>query len=127
MYPTSTGSENMRSMTRLPEGMKMYPNYLREAGYYTSNNSKEDYNLEHTGKVWDDSSQKAHWRNRKTGQPFFAVFNFLTTHESQIRKRPHKLVHDPAKAETCIARAVTSLSIAACRSCVVKDSPRAIR
>src|SRR5690606_14893486 len=44
-----------------------------------------------------ESSGKAHWRNRAEGQPFFAVFNFTTTHESQIRKRPHEAVHDPAK------------------------------
>jgi uncharacterized sulfatase len=49
------------------------------------------------GKVWDESSNKGHWRNRKPGQPFFAIFNFTTTHESQIRQRPHKAVHDPAK------------------------------
>ena len=98
MYPTSTGSEHMRSMVRMPEGTRMYPCYLRDAGYYVTNNSKEDYNLEHTGKVWDESSPRAHWRNRKQNQPFFAIFNFTTTHESQIRRRPHKLVHDPAKA-----------------------------
>ena len=97
MYPPSTGSEHMRSMTRLPATMKMFPSYLRESGYYTSNNDKEDYNLEHTGRVWDDSSKQAHWRNRKQGQPFFSVFNFLTTHESQVIKQPHKLVHDPAE------------------------------
>jgi uncharacterized sulfatase len=98
LYPTSTGSEHMRSMTRLPAGMKMYPQFLREAGYYCTNNAKEDYNLEKPGQVWDASSGKAHWKNRKPGQPFFAVFNLLITHESQIRKRPHHLVHDPAKA-----------------------------
>ena len=97
MYPPSTGSEHMRSMTHLPAGMKMYPQYLREAGYYCSNNSKEDYNLEKPGQVWDDSSNKGHWRNRKSGQPFFSIFNLGVTHESQIRKRPHTLVHDPAK------------------------------
>jgi arylsulfatase A-like enzyme len=95
LYPTSTGAEHMRSMTRLPEGMKLFPCYLREAGYYASNNSKEDYNLEHTGTVWDDSSKKAHWRNRKPGQPFFSVFNLEITHESQIRTRPHTQVHNP--------------------------------
>jgi len=97
LYPPCTGSEHMRSMTRLPDGMKMYPQYLREAGYYCTNNSKEDYNLEKPGSVWDESSGKAHWRNRRPGQPFFAIFNFTTTHESQIRKRPHTPVHDPAK------------------------------
>lgn len=97
LYPPCTGSEHMRSMTRLPEGMKMYPQYLREAGYYCTNNSKEDYNLQKPGQVWDESSRKAHWRNRAVDQPFFAIFNFTTSHESQIRKRPHTPVHDPAE------------------------------
>jgi arylsulfatase A-like enzyme len=96
LYPPSTGSEHMRSMTRLPAGMEMYPQFLRRAGYYCTNNSKEDYNLEKPGQVWDDSSNQAHWKNRRAGQPFFAVFNFLITHESQIRTRPHTFVHDPA-------------------------------
>src|SRR5437868_15509498 len=29
MYPTSTGSEHMRSLTRLPNGFHMFPHYLR--------------------------------------------------------------------------------------------------
>ena len=97
LYPPSTGSEHMRSMTSLPPGFKMYPAFLREAGYYASNNSKEDYNLEHTGKVWDDSSARAHWRKRAPGQPFMSIFNFTITHESQVRARPHAAVHDPAR------------------------------
>jgi uncharacterized sulfatase len=97
LYPTSTGSEHMRSMTRLPAQMEMYPQILRRTGYYCTNHVKEDYNLEKNGKVWDDSSKTAHWKNRKPAQPFFAVFNILITHESQIRTRPHKLKHDPAK------------------------------
>lgn len=104
MYPPSTGSEHMRSLTRLPAHMKMYPQFLREAGYWCTNNVKEDYNLEKPGQVWDESSRKAHWKNRRTnlgsvpGQPFFAIFNFTVTHESKIRTRPHQFVHDPAKA-----------------------------
>ncbi|MEO7652652.1 MAG: sulfatase-like hydrolase/transferase [Bryobacteraceae bacterium] len=98
MYPPSTGAEHMRSETRLPSGMKMFPQYLREAGYYCTNNAKEDYNLRKPGQVWDESSNKAHWKNRSQGQPFFAVFNNVITHESQIRTRPHKWVHDPAEA-----------------------------
>ena len=94
LYPPCTGSEHMRSETRLPKSMKMYPQHLRELGYYCTNNSKEDYNLKKPGRVWDESSRKAHWRNRKAGQPFFAVFNFTTSHESQIRKRPHTPIHD---------------------------------
>ncbi|MEZ0274282.1 MAG: sulfatase-like hydrolase/transferase [Roseimicrobium sp.] len=105
MYPPSTGSEHMRSSVPLPMGVKMYPQMLREAGYYCTNNAKEDYNLQKTktadGKdaVWDASGKNAHWKNRKGGQPFFAIFNFTETHESQIRKPGHKLVHDPAKAK----------------------------
>ncbi|MBN2474482.1 MAG: sulfatase-like hydrolase/transferase [Pirellulales bacterium] len=97
VYPPSTGSQHMRSMTRLPDSMKMYPQYLREVGYYCTNNSKEDYNLQKPGAVWDESSRRGHWRNRKPGQPFFAIFNSTATHESQIRRRPHTPVHDPAQ------------------------------
>ena len=98
IYPPSTGAEHMRSLVPFPAGKKMFPQLLREVGYYCSNNSKEDYNLEKPGQVWDDSSKKAHWRNRKPDQPFFAVFNSLKSHESQIRIRPHTWKHDPARA-----------------------------
>lgn len=98
LYPTSTGSEHMRSMVSFPAGKVMFPRILRESGYYCTNNAKEDYNLTQTGKVWDESSRNAHWRNRKKEQPFFAVFNSTRSHESQIRARPHQAVHDPAKA-----------------------------
>ncbi|QDU76249.1 Arylsulfatase [Bremerella volcania] len=97
IYPPALGAEHMRSQTVLPEDFHMFPYYLHEAGYYCTNNSKEDYNLAKEGFVWDQSNGKAHWRNRKEGQPFFAVFNFTTSHESQLRKRPHTPVHDPAK------------------------------
>ena len=97
MYPPATGSQHMRSHVRLPSSMRMFPQYLQEAGYYVSNNSKEDYNLEKPGKVWDESSRQAHWRKRAPGQPFFAVFNFTVTHESQIRRRPHDAIHDAAR------------------------------
>ncbi|MBD3672886.1 MAG: sulfatase-like hydrolase/transferase [Planctomycetaceae bacterium] len=96
MYPPSLGAQHMRSSTRIPDQFKLYPEYLRQAGYYCTNNSKQDYNLP-GGNVWDESSNKAHWRNRKEGQPFFAIFNFTTSHESRIRRRPHTPVHDPAK------------------------------
>jgi len=97
MYPTSLAAQHMRSQVDLPSGVKLYPQVFRELGYYCTNNSKEDYNL-NTGKdLWNDSSNKAHWRKRKAGQPFFAVFNFTTSHESQIRKRPHVASHDASK------------------------------
>ena len=98
LYPVSTGAHHMRSESRLPEGFRFFPELLREAGYYTTNNSKQDY-LEKPGgegSVWHETSREAHWRNRPEGVPFFAVFNFTVTHESQIRLRPHTPVHDPA-------------------------------
>lgn len=95
--PTSLGAEHMRSMVPLPATMRLFPQLLRQAGYYCTNNSKEDYNVEKPGRVWDESSPRAHWRKRNAGQPFFAVFNQTVTHESQIRKRPHEPKHDPAK------------------------------
>jgi arylsulfatase A-like enzyme len=100
LYPPSTGSEQMRSLVRLPAGFRMFPQYLRDAGYYVTNNSKEDYNLEKPGRVWDESSTTAHWKNRSRNQPFFAVFNHTISHESQIRNaiaRRHR-IHDPAQA-----------------------------
>lgn len=68
----------------LPDGLKMYPQYLKEAGYYVSNNSKEDYNLIKPGEVWNESSKHASYKNRKPGQPFFHVQNYGTTHEGKL-------------------------------------------
>lgn len=68
----------------MPNGLKMFPQYLREAGYYTTNNSKEDYNFIKSDEVWNDSSRKASYRNRKEGQPFFHVQNYSTTHEGGL-------------------------------------------
>lgn len=96
VYPESTGGEHMRTYVPLPDDIRLYPALLREAGYYTTNNAKSDYNYAHVGTVWDEQSNKAHYRNRPAGQPFFAVFNSTVTHESQIRTRPHAAVHDPA-------------------------------
>jgi len=93
MYPPALGAEHMRSEVGMGAGRKMFPQLLRDAGYYTTNNSKEDYNLTLTGRVWDESSPKAHWRKRSPGQPFFSVFNHVGTHESQIRTRPHEWKH----------------------------------
>ncbi len=98
VYPTATGSEHMRSMVAVPEFLRMYPQILRERGYYCTNNAKTDYNVATEGRVWDESSNQAHWRNREEGQPFFAIFNFTVSHESQIRSRPHTLKSDPAEA-----------------------------
>ena len=89
MYQSTIGTQHMRSAAYLPDHIELFPTYLRRAGYYTSNNSKTDYQLlkdEPALKgAWDDSSSKGHWRNRPdSDQPFFSVFNFGGTHESGI-------------------------------------------
>lgn len=96
VYPSSSGGLHMRSMVSLPERMKLYPQFLREAGYYCTNNSKTDYNVRAPRSLWDESSRKASWKNRGEGQPFFAVFNSTKSHESQIRTRPHQQITRPA-------------------------------
>ncbi len=83
IYATSMGTQHLRSEVEIPDEVKTLPHYLREAGYYCSNNSKEDYNFQDSS-IWDESSKKAHWRNRPEEKPFFSVFNIGTTHQSQI-------------------------------------------
>ncbi len=108
-HAVRTGGTMHRSSETLsaPGFMRFYPRLLQEAGYYTTNRSKEDYNVqpptgEEWRKGWNDSSGSAHWRNRPAGQPFFAVFNFDDTHESRIRPVGGSYayipqIHDPAE------------------------------
>lgn len=99
MYATSLGGHHMRSGVRLPATFATYPDILRKAGYYCTNNSKKDYNFATEDGGWHESGRKAHWRNRpKKDTPFFAIFNYTVSHESKIRTRPHQLKHDPAAA-----------------------------
>jgi uncharacterized sulfatase len=95
MYPTSTGSEHMRSLVRPAAGTQAYPQLLRTAGYYCTNNTKTDYNLDFANNIWDDTTKTAHYKNRRPGQPFFAIFNHTQSHESQLRTK-YTLSHDPA-------------------------------
>jgi uncharacterized sulfatase len=109
MYSSTIGSQDMRSTIRLPDSIRASSHYLRQAGYYCTNNSKTDYNFPTPKDAWDVCSSKGHWRNRAAGQPFFAVFNYTGTHESQYRLTPQKWqqriarlspeqYHDPARA-----------------------------
>jgi N-sulfoglucosamine sulfohydrolase len=66
-----------------PPFVRCFPEHLRAAGYYCTNNAKKDYQFQEPVTVWDESSARAHWKNRAAGQPFFAVFNHMGTHESQ--------------------------------------------
>jgi len=84
MYQTTIGTHHMRCSAKLPENIKAFSWYMRQAGYYCTNNSKTDYQTKDLRNAWNESSGKAHWKNHKDGQPFFAVFNFGGSHESGI-------------------------------------------
>ena len=87
------GTGNHRSTYPIPEFIKGFPYYLQQEGYYTSNNSKTDYNVANesrfTKEAWNKSSGNAGWENRKPGQPFFAVFNFMDSHQSRTMTEPY--------------------------------------
>ena len=116
MYPSSIGTGNMRAYSdnrivrgktetsleipyyssKLAESIKPFTQILIEEGYYCTNNSKRDYNFKLRDEAWDDSSNNASWEKREEGQPFFSIFNFNITHESEIWKRDkEKLKVDP--------------------------------
>lgn len=99
VYANSNGCENMRSHYSKSDKVPTYPELMRQAGYYCTNNAKEDYNfnIKDTRNIWDESSRKAHYKNRKPGQPFLAVFNLGVTHESSIHKSipTEQLRHEP--------------------------------
>ena len=97
VYPPSMGTQHMRSTNAIPAFIKFFPRYLREAGYYCTNNVKKDYNTFDQEEAWDESSDSATYRNRPEGKPFFAVFNFTTSHESSIHEPIDRLMHDPEK------------------------------
>ena len=67
-----------------PSDVKAFPELLRRAGYYTSNNSKTDYQFGNPFTVWDVSAPGADWSARASGQPFFHMVSFFNTHESAI-------------------------------------------
>lgn len=111
VYAASNGNEHMRSTYKKSETIKAYSELLREAGYYCINNSKTDYNCSNIDPnlVWDESSGKAHYKNRPAGKPFFAVFNLMVSHESQIqtwtpteqlRHKPEEVVLPPYHPDT---------------------------
>ena len=115
MYPTSIGANQMRNYVPgdhqnyfpeglhsyeviLPDGVKCFTEYLRQSGYYCTNNAKTDYQFAPPLTAWDECVYTAHWKNRPAGMPFFAVFNLFATHESQIWERANEpLVVDPSQ------------------------------
>jgi len=83
LYASSMGTQHMRSQNPVPQKIRFYPQYLREAGYFCSNHKKTDYNIAAVPKrMWD--SAKDAYNSREPGQPFFCIFNLGTSHESSL-------------------------------------------
>lgn len=98
MYSCSTGTHHMRSVNPIPDYMRFYSSYLREAGYSCFNNAKTDYNQPMQKDGWDASSREAHYASREDkSKPFFQIYNIGISHEGRIHKRALELQHDPGK------------------------------
>ncbi|MBD3321032.1 MAG: sulfatase-like hydrolase/transferase [Chitinivibrionales bacterium] len=83
MYPTTLGLDYMRGSAYVPDFVKHYPYHLHEAGYHVTNAGKEDWQYNPPGPLWNKEGAYS-WRDRGSGQPFFHVHNYMTTHESRV-------------------------------------------
>jgi N-sulfoglucosamine sulfohydrolase len=120
MYQTTIGAHNHRSHRddgfRLPDGVRVATDWMREAGYFTANiveispqagfkgTGKTDWKFAYPGKPFDSNQ----WRDLKGHQPFFAQINFQETHRKyQAPKRadPDKVVFPPYYPDHPVTRA----------------------
>jgi arylsulfatase A-like enzyme len=87
MYVGELGVGNHRSVVDIPNSVKGYPEYMRQAGYYCTNHTKNDFNFTDANgfarRCWDDNSNRSHWRGRAKDQPFFSIFNYVDSHQSR--------------------------------------------
>ena len=102
MYAISNGTQPMRSRNEIPHDViKYYPDMLSKAGYHTSNWTKTDYNIggRPDRDCWNvlDRKKRFGWRERKPGQPFFAVVNSTSSHESRAHGDAENTRNDPGK------------------------------
>lgn len=119
MYQTTIGAHNHRSHRddgfKLPDGVRILPDWMREAGYYTANvkelpaemgfrgEGKNDWNFTYDGRPWDSDN----WEDLKKHQPFYAQINFRETHRaftSPRRADPAKVVIPPYYPDHPITR-----------------------
>lgn len=89
-YATTFGSDHHRAKVPTPQDRIFFPALLKQAGYFTSNNKKRDYNVSLDNKalkqIWNEFDKNASYNSlqRKPNQPFFAVFNADMTHMSRL-------------------------------------------
>src|SRR5262245_56368501 len=87
MYPTTMGSHHMRS--KLVKTPPLFVDYLRKAGYTVcwpagGGIGKTDFNFD-VPKGWVDVTDDWTKKPEVLKPPFFAVYNIIVTHESQVR------------------------------------------
>ena len=103
MIASVQGTHQMRSAYPLPDAWKGFPSYLREAGYYTTNNVKTDYNSGNASAIteasFDLNSDTADWRERNDGQPFFSIFNLMVSHQSRAMVWPYEQFIDEVQSQ----------------------------
>lgn len=107
MYQTTIDAHHHRSHRdddyRLPDGVRVLPDRMREAGYFTANlknlppefgfkgTAKTDWNFKIDGKPFDSDK----WDELVAHQPFYAQINFQETHRTFRAPR----LADPSKVE----------------------------
>lgn len=95
-----------------PAGVKCYTEYLRQNGYYCTNNAKTDYQFPAPESAWNEQGESASWKHAPSDSPFFSIYNLNITHESQIWKNtdqplavsPDVVVVPPYYPDTKIVR-----------------------
>ena len=106
------GTHHHRSKVAAPEHLRLLPAYLRDAGYFTSNCVKTDYNLAGTSnaqteagvpimaEAWDAWSGTAHWRQRR---PPPAVLLGVQLHRVPLVRDQGLRGDDPGRAAEPVA------------------------
>jgi len=95
-YANSYGGQNMRVRSVPGRKVRLFPQLLRESGYYVTNDGKYNYQMAFDrdipfnresggGYVWDNGNFRAPWNGRNGEQPFFSIINFTRTHEGPSR------------------------------------------
>ena len=119
MYQMTIGAHNHRSHRKddpspypflLPEGVRVLPDWMRDAGYFTANirqvsenmwfngTGKTDWNFTYSGKPFDSDK----WADLKTNQPFYAQINFPETHRGGAWNEAHTRIEQSADPDKVV-------------------------
>lgn len=107
LYATSLGTQHLRCDIPFPSELQTLPELLSEAGYFTSNRNKTDYNFDPQNRWEHWSGSFTPWREREDDRPFFSFINIGPSHEGSVnnaerfedlsRDLDPALRHDPAQ------------------------------